>query len=191
MSWLDANEVFLMEVVSRDRIDDLRSSVDRATASAESAGERPHDGDGALLETLRRRDPTAAEHLVARYGGRAYRLAVRITRNAADAEEVVQDAFWSVIRKIDTFRGDAAFGSWLYRIVANTACQKLRRVARHRNEISLEEVLPSFHGGRSTCADRRLVGASRRSRPPERPAFRAGRGDRRPVTRVPGRRRLA
>jgi RNA polymerase sigma-70 factor (ECF subfamily) len=145
MSWLDANEVFLMEVVSRDRMDDLRSSVDLATASAEGAGERPHDGDGALLETLRRRDPIAAECLVARYGGRAYRLAVRITRNAADAEEVVQDAFWSVIRKIDTFRGDAAFGSWLYRIVANAACQKLRRVAHHRTEISLEEVLPSFH----------------------------------------------
>jgi RNA polymerase sigma-70 factor (ECF subfamily) len=103
------------------------------------------DDDGHLLEALRRRDATAAEHLVARYGARAYRLAIGITRNAADAEEVVQDAFWSAIRKIDKFRGDAALGSWLYRIVANAACEKLRRTAHQRNEISLEDVLPSFH----------------------------------------------
>lgn len=83
---------------------------------------------------------------MARYGGRAYRLAIGITRNAADAEEVVQDALWSVIRRIDTFRGDAAFGSWFYRIVANAACQRLRRDVQRRTEISLEEVLPSFHG---------------------------------------------
>jgi RNA polymerase sigma-70 factor (ECF subfamily) len=156
MSWLDANEVFLMEVVTRDRVDDLRSSADLATASAEGAGAEGAppcvDDDGALLATLRRRDSTSAERLVARYGSRAYRLAIRITRNAADAEEVVQDAFWSVIRKIDTFRGDAAFGTWLYRIVANAACQKLRRVARHRTEISLEEVLPSFHDDARSAA---------------------------------------
>jgi RNA polymerase sigma-70 factor (ECF subfamily) len=103
------------------------------------------DVDGQLLEALRRRDSAAAEGLVARYGARAYRLAMGITRNAADAEEVVQDAFWSVIRKVDTFRGDAALGSWLYRIVANAAFQKMRRGAHRRTEISLEEVLPAFH----------------------------------------------
>jgi RNA polymerase sigma-70 factor (ECF subfamily) len=103
------------------------------------------DVDGQLLEALRRHDSTAAERLVARYGARAYRLAMGITRNAADAEEVVQDAFWSVIRKIDTFRGDAAFGSWLYRIVANAAFQKVRRSLHRRTEISLDEVLPTFH----------------------------------------------
>jgi len=43
------------------------------------------------------------------------------TRIDRDAEEAVQDAFLSLIRKIDTFRGDSAFGSWLYRIVANAA----------------------------------------------------------------------
>ena len=46
------------------------------------------------------------------YGHHAYRLAVGLTRNAQDAEEVVQDAAWAVARKIDTFRGDSAFGSW-------------------------------------------------------------------------------
>ena len=84
------------------------------------------DQDCGLLEALRGREPTAADCLVSAYGERSYRLAARITRNEQDAEEVVQDAFYAVIQKIDTFRGESAFGSWLYRIVANAAYQKLR-----------------------------------------------------------------
>src|SRR5438477_11228775 len=102
------------------------------------------DRDGSLVAALRRGDPTAAEDLVAAYGDRACRLATRITGNPQDAEEAVQDAFLSLIRKIDTFRGDSAFGSWLYRIVANAAYQKLRG-QRRRSEISLDDVLPAFH----------------------------------------------
>jgi RNA polymerase sigma factor (sigma-70 family) len=76
------------------------------------------DPDQDLLTALREGEPTAAEALVTAYGDRAYRLAARITGNEQDAEEAVQDAFWSVVRKIDTFRGDSAFGSWVYRIVS-------------------------------------------------------------------------
>jgi len=103
------------------------------------------DRDRDLIAALRRREPMAAERLVATYGDRAYRLAVGITGSGPDAEEVVQDALWSVIRKIDTFRGDSAFGSWFYRIVANAAYQKLRGRAARRAEVSLEDVLPAFH----------------------------------------------
>jgi len=102
-------------------------------------------GERRLLDGLRRGEPAAENELVERYAARAYRLAIAITRNAADAEEVVQDALWSAIRKIDTFRGDAALGSWLYRIVTNAACQKVRRTAHRRAEISLDDVLPRFH----------------------------------------------
>jgi len=103
------------------------------------------DRDWQLVEALRLRAPTAAEQLVATYGDRAYRLAVRITGNRPDAEEAVQDAFWSVVRMIDTFRGDSSVGSWIYRITANAAYQKLRGRAHRRDEISLDEVLPPFH----------------------------------------------
>jgi RNA polymerase sigma-70 factor (ECF subfamily) len=103
------------------------------------------DRDGDLLEALRRREPTAGERLVETYGARAYRLAFGVTRNAADAEEVVQDAFWRVIRKIHMFRGESAFASWLYRIVANAAYQKTRRRSGRHAEIALDEVLPVFH----------------------------------------------
>src|SRR3989475_8310024 len=102
------------------------------------------DRDGSLVAALRRGDPTAAEDLVAAYGDRACRLATRITGNAPDAEEAVQDAFLSVIRKIDTFRGDSAFGSWLYRIVANAAYQRCRRRRGRGADISLDELLPAF-----------------------------------------------
>jgi RNA polymerase sigma-70 factor, ECF subfamily len=102
------------------------------------------DRDTELLDALRRRDATAAERLVSAFGDRAYRLAIGMTGNQQDAEEAVQDAFWSVIRKIDTFRGDAALGSWIYRITANAAYQKLRRGARRRQEISLDEIRPTF-----------------------------------------------
>jgi len=103
------------------------------------------DRDWRLVEALGRREATAAERLVDTYGDRAYCLAVRITGNRQDAEEAVQDAFWSVVRKIDTFRGDSAFGSWVYRIVANAAYGKIRRRPQASVEISLDEVLPVFH----------------------------------------------
>ncbi len=102
------------------------------------------DRDAALVEQLRCEHPHAAEALVNAYGSRVYRLAVRITGSPADAEEVVQDALWAVVRKIETFRGDSAFGSWLYRIVANAAYQKVR-AQRRRPEIPLDDVLPAFH----------------------------------------------
>jgi RNA polymerase sigma-70 factor, ECF subfamily len=103
------------------------------------------DRDDLLVKALQRREPAAAELLVASYGDRAYRLAVGIAGNARDAEEVVQDAFWAVVRKIDTFRGESTFGTWFYRIVANAAYQKLRDRPGRGNEISLDEVLPLFH----------------------------------------------
>jgi RNA polymerase sigma-70 factor (ECF subfamily) len=108
------------------------------------ADRRCTDRDLDLLEALRRREPMAAERLVTRYGERAYRLACGITGNGPDAEEVVQDAFWTVVRRIETFRGDSAFGSWLYRFVANVAYQKLRGRRGAGRELSLDEVLPSF-----------------------------------------------
>ena len=100
------------------------------------------DRDAPLVAALRRGDPTAVEDLVATYGDRAWRLATRITGNAQDAEEAVQDALFSVIRKIDSFRGDSAFGSWLYRIVTNAAhehCRSRRRrlIFAHRSSLSI------------------------------------------------------
>jgi len=112
--------------------------------TAAVAQSRRVDRDLDLLAALRRREPMAAERLVTTYGDRAYRLATSITGNGQDAEEVVQDAFWTVIRKIDGFRGESAFGSWLYRIVANAAYQKRRARRSPGRDVSWDEVLPLF-----------------------------------------------
>ena len=56
----------------------------------------------------------------------------------------MQDAFWTVVRKIDSFRGESAFGSWLYRIVANAAYQKLRTRQSRRRDVSWDDVMPVF-----------------------------------------------
>lgn len=102
------------------------------------------DPDAALVERLRRQDPGAPEALVAAFGDRVYRLAIRITGNEQDAEEVAQDALWTAARKIDSFKGESAFGSWLYRITANTAYQKLRGRQGRRLEVSWDDLVPSF-----------------------------------------------
>lgn len=109
-----------------------------------AAQERRADPDRELVEALRLHEPIAVERLVATYGNRAYRLARGITGNVQDAEEVVQDVIWTVVRKIDTFRGESAFGSWVYRIVANAAYQKIRSRQSRGAELSLDDVLPHF-----------------------------------------------
>jgi RNA polymerase sigma-70 factor (ECF subfamily) len=85
--------------------------------------------------------------LVDTYGDRVYRLTHRITGSNEDAEEATQDALWTAARKIDTFKGESQFGSWLYRIAANAAYQKLRsRRGKSSHEIALDDVLPTFDG---------------------------------------------
>src|ERR1043166_7734036 len=100
----------------------------------------PAERDWQFVASLRLAEPTAAEELLASYGGRALRLAIGITGNQADGEEVVQDALWTLVRKIDTFTGGSAFSSWLYRIVANAAYDKLRARRGQPDACSLEDL---------------------------------------------------
>jgi RNA polymerase sigma-70 factor (ECF subfamily) len=104
------------------------------------------DVDADLVEALRREEPDAAERLVERFGDRVYRLAMRITGSREDAEEAAQDALWTAARKIQMFKGESAFGSWIYRITANAAYQKLRTRRQKSAEIALDDVLPSLDG---------------------------------------------
>lgn len=103
---------------------------------------RAVDRDANLVAQLRHQEPGAAEALVAVYGDRVYRLAFRVTENRSDAEEVAQDALLAVIRKIDSFRGEAAFGTWIYRITANAAYLKHRSRWHERHQTSWTEVVP-------------------------------------------------
>ena len=102
------------------------------------------DRDAALLAALRAETPEAPEMLVDTYGDRVYRLTYRITGSNEDAEEATQDALWTAARKIGSFKGESQFGSWLYRIAANAAYQKLRARRAKTREIAIDDVLPAF-----------------------------------------------
>lgn len=77
---------------------------------------------------------TAFDELVRATHGDAYGLAIRLTGNQEDAQDVVQEAYLRAYRGMGSFRGDAKFSTWLYRIVANTASTHTTRRRRHRHE---------------------------------------------------------
>jgi RNA polymerase sigma-70 factor (ECF subfamily) len=83
--------------------------------------------DKELVERARKRDVAAFEELVARYRSKVYGLALRMMQDASDAEEIMQESFISAWQNLPNFRGESAFGSWLYRICANFALMRLRR----------------------------------------------------------------
>jgi len=67
---------------------------------------------------------------------RVYSLCLRMVHNTSEAEDLTQEAFLSVFRKIHTFRGESQFSTWLYRVAFNTVLMYFRK--RKRDEISLE-----------------------------------------------------
>jgi RNA polymerase sigma-70 factor (ECF subfamily) len=93
--------------------------------------EVPVDG---LVERATVGEREAFDELVRRTQGDAYGLALRLTSDEEDARDVVQDAYLRAYRSLDKFRGDAQFGTWLYRIVANCAATTTGRRRRHRHD---------------------------------------------------------
>jgi RNA polymerase sigma-70 factor (ECF subfamily) len=91
----------------------------------------------ALVARAKEGDQEAFAALFDLHKKRVYSLCLRMTGNVVEAEDLAQDAFIQVFRKLETFRGDASFSTWLYRVVVNTVLMKLRR--RHLKEVSLDE----------------------------------------------------
>jgi RNA polymerase sigma-70 factor (ECF subfamily) len=83
------------------------------------------------------RAPTP-EEAFEEYAPRVYQLASRLLGNAADAEDVTQDVFLQVVRKLPTFRGEAAFSTWLYRVTVNAALSYRRKRARREVNVPSE-----------------------------------------------------
>jgi len=87
-------------------------------------------------------DETSFDEIVNRYSDRIYGFALRITRNSSDAEEVFQEVFLTLTKKLGTFRGESKFSSWLYRVTVNASYMYLRSQKKHGNNISLENYSP-------------------------------------------------
>ncbi len=90
------------------------------------------DDEARFIAALRRREPRAFNALVLRYQDRVFGLVFRILGNPDDAREVAQEVFVSVFEKIESYRGDAAISTWLFRIAVNHAKNRLKYMARRR-----------------------------------------------------------
>jgi len=90
-----------------------------------------------LLKRAQKGDPEAFAALFHAHKGRVYSICLRMTNNTAQAEDLTQDAFLQVFRKLDTFKGNSALSTWLYRIAVNTVLMHFRKKAL--KQISLDE----------------------------------------------------
>jgi RNA polymerase sigma-70 factor, ECF subfamily len=87
--------------------------------------------------------PPTVEQVFRDYAPRIYNLALRMLGNEADAEDVTQDVLLQLIRKLDTFRGESAFPTWLHRITVNAALA-YRRKRASREQHHVHDPLDSF-----------------------------------------------
>ena len=96
--------------------------------------------------------PLTADRVFREYAPRVYNLARRMLGNDADAEDVTQDVLLQVVRKLDTFRGESEFSTWLHRVTVNAAlAHRGQRARREEHEVHdpLENFLEDGHHGAS------------------------------------------
>ena len=94
----------------------------------------------AVLLQAREGDAKAFSELVRRYEGKIFRLAMHITQNREDAEDVLQETFLKAYEHLDQFQGNSKFYTWIVRIAVNQALMKLRRRKTDKS-VSLDETI--------------------------------------------------
>lgn len=91
-----------------------------------------------IVERAKKGDEAATEELYRLHSRRIYSLCIRMVANQAEAEDLTQEIFLHAFRKIHTFRGEAAFSTWLYRLGVNIVLMRLRK--KSHPEVSLDEI---------------------------------------------------
>ena len=86
------------------------------------------------------------EGIYRQHSKRVYSLCLRMTGNSAEAQDLTQEAFLHLYRKLDTFRGDSNFYTWFYRLVVNVVLMQFRR-KRRLMETSLDEIMEADSSG--------------------------------------------
>lgn len=94
----------------------------------------------AIIERCKQGDVSAFDELVRRYEKQVFNFAYRMTQNYDDASDIASDAFMKVYNAIESFRGDANFSTWLFRIVTNLYLDSRKRSKAHMN-IPLDEYI--------------------------------------------------
>ncbi len=103
--------------------------------------------DAAEQEAIRKAqkgDPEAFEKLYHMHKGRVYSICLRMVHNPPEAEDLTQEAFLQLFRKIHTFRGESRFSTWLHRLSVNVVLMKLRK--KKLPMVSLDETLDTDEG---------------------------------------------
>jgi RNA polymerase sigma-70 factor, ECF subfamily len=95
------------------------------------------ESDFDLIKRAQQGDADAFASLFHAHKARVYSVCLRLTNNTTEAEDLTQDAFLQVFRKLSTFRGDSALSTWLYRIAVNTVLMRFRKKALR--QVSLDE----------------------------------------------------
>jgi RNA polymerase sigma-70 factor, ECF subfamily len=102
-------------------------NVPQANVIPLGAEDQRDDSEGTLVERAQRGDEQAFARLYQLHNKRVYSVCLRMTKDVAEAEDLAQEAFIQVFRNLNSFRGNSAFATWLYRIAVNTVLMKLRR----------------------------------------------------------------
>jgi RNA polymerase sigma-70 factor (ECF subfamily) len=110
-------------------------SVGRGDAAAEGA---PRSADHALTQAAAHGDMAAFEELYKRHHRRVYSLCLRMLQNVSEAEDLAQEVFIQLFRKIGSFRGESAFTTWLHRMTVNQVLMHFRKRSV-RDEKTTEE----------------------------------------------------
>ena len=112
----------------------------------------------ALVERCRRGDLGAFEELYRQHSGRLFSLAVRMLGNPADAEDMLQEIFLAAHRKLESFRGEAALGTWLYRLGMNQILDHVRSRAARTGQLTdgLDDATLLADAGGHRLADRAI-----------------------------------
>jgi len=97
------------------------------------------DNDQLLVDRARLGDRHAFDLLVLKYQSRLLSLVIRLVSNQSDALDVLQDTFVKAYRSLNTFRGESAFYTWLYRIAVNTAKNHIAARAKESKDISVDD----------------------------------------------------
>jgi RNA polymerase sigma-70 factor, ECF subfamily len=98
--------------------------------------------DATLVEAAKRGDPEAFEALIAETHKAVYGLVYRLVGNHDDAADVMQDTYLRIWRSLRTYRGDAGFATWAYRIAANAAMTHLKRRGREAEPVDPADLAP-------------------------------------------------
>ena len=110
----------------------LSTKRNQAPGAEHTAGVlKPHKPDSSpeseSIWLAQQGDAEAFETIYKQHSGRVYGLCLRMLRDPVEAEDLVQDVFTQLLRKIHTFRGESAFSTWLYRLAANLVLMHLRK----------------------------------------------------------------